>query len=259
MTADFALPQQPVSRAVSLASLTRESLRHPVLQHPWIEALQRGTLPDPDAALCDFAWLYHGYRSWFPRYLLTAMDSLDRLPHQRALMRALEEEHGCLESAERDDVIRIGVDPEEVEGVCCTELLRRFSRAAGVKSSELEPPGWASVRWRTRFLAYLEQATPAESVGALGLGTGHILAPLYRRLLAGFRSFSRLQEEDLLFFRIHGNPDGRHSRSLIHVAGDLVHRPGAARELRHGMLTALDMRCDFFDTLYLRAFRGVSP
>ena len=50
-------------------ALTDIAYQHPAIHHPYLQALASGNLPDPQAALEDFATQYQGYTSWFPNYL----------------------------------------------------------------------------------------------------------------------------------------------------------------------------------------------
>jgi pyrroloquinoline quinone (PQQ) biosynthesis protein C len=196
-----------------------------------------------------FAREYHGYVSWFPHFLERAMfrlpEAVQQLPWQRRLAREL----GYLGEVDRDDLRRLGISPRNVVDVPHATLFRRFAAAVGVRDDELTHASSAAARWRERLLAFLGEATPAEALGALALGTEcvdrHVHAPVLRGLLA----LGTLRRDALAWFELHCQAETRHLQELRHVAAMWAETPGGLDELRAGMHAALDLRCEFFDRL----------
>jgi pyrroloquinoline quinone (PQQ) biosynthesis protein C len=239
-----------------LNGLVSESLGHPAVQHPWLEGIARGSFPDPLWSLRDFAWHYSSYSAWFTRYLQTVIDRLGSGEHQRLLAQNLAEENGQLDDDERATLSSIGIDPATVANVPHRELFRRMCRALGVDQAQLAVPAGAALLWRSRLLGFLRQATAAEAVGALGLGTEGIVKHIYRPMLEGMRKYSGLQRSDYVFLELHCHVDDHHQQDLLDIANDLAATAKGRADLRRGMLTALDLRRAFWDHLYRRAVRG---
>ena len=233
-----------------IRELVHESQSHPAVNHPWLTTMARAAFSDPVGALKQFAIQYHGYTSWFPHYLRSVIRRLDREDHRLLLNRNLEEERGQLDEDDLTALRQIGIDPNDILGIPHPVLFRRFCTAMGITDRQLAQPGPQAVRWRTRFLRFLESATPAQAVGALGLGTEHIVRPVYEHILAGIRRIGILDREDYVFFELHCLVDDQHQEDLLTVAKELVLGQEGIEELRSGMETALELRCDFWDHLY---------
>ena len=236
-----------------IVELIEESRSHPALNHPWLEAMAECSFPDMAWAVRDFAWHYHGYSSWFPHYLAAVIGSMDREEHRELLQENLNEENGELGAEERATLKTVGIDPETVDGVPHPVLFRRFCRAMGIGEEALGNPHQSTVRWRSRFRRFLESSSPAAGVGALGLGTESIVKHISDQILPAIRSLPLLSREDYVFFELHCVVDDQHQADLLEVAQDLITTAEARRELRRGMLTALDLRCQLWDRLYRRA------
>ncbi len=236
-----------------LTALIDESGSHPALNHPWLTAIAAGDFPNMSWALRDYAWHYQGYSSWFPHYLRAVIDRLDREDHKELLLVNLQEENGYLGAEERATLRTVGVDPDTVDGVPHPALFRKFCEALGIGREALAHPDPATIRWRSRFRSFLEQSSPAAGVGALGLGTECVVKRIYEQILPGIRQLPFLDREDYVFFDLHCVVDDQHQEDLLSVARDLIASPEGRQELRRGMLTALDLRCELWDRLYSRA------
>ena len=256
MTAITELPRTwPTDRAKKerfLASLSREALSHPALNHPWLATIANSGFGDMHWALRDFAREYYGYSRDFPSYLRAVIDRLESPLHQELLGRNLEEEQGDLDDADREALRQIGIDPTTVDGVSHPQLFRRFCRAIGVSTPELQTSSDAALRWRERFSRFLNNATPAAAVGALGMGTEEIVKHIYQPMLAGIRGLG-LKREDYVFFELHCLVDDQHALDLRNVATDLLRDGQNCNEMRLGMKEALNLRNEFWDHLHRRA------
>lgn len=240
----------------ALAELVRESLAHPAVRHPFLTRFACGNFRDQEATLRRYAVEYAGYAAWFPRYLRTVISRLPEAEHRALLLRNLEEEQGQLDDDDCAALLAVGINPRTVMGVPHPLLFRRFCHALGITDEELATPTPAAVQWRTRFLQFLEGATPAQAVGALGLGTEHVVKPIYRQLLAGILALGTLRRDEFVFFELHCLVDDQHQQDLLAIAAQLAATPAEIAELQSGMRTALGLRCEFWDHLYRSALEG---
>lgn len=233
-----------------ISDLVRESLSHPAVHHPFLTTFAAGQFGDPVAVLRRYALEYSGYASWFPHYLRGVIRRLDRQDHRMLLLRNLEEERGQLDEDDCEALRGVGLDPDALVGIPHPVLFRRFCHALGITDHELATPTEAAVEWRTSFLDFLSTATQAQAVGALGLGTEHIVRPVYEHLLAGIRRVGVLRRDDYVFFELHCLVDDQHQQDLLTIAKELARDPRGLADLRDGMMTALELRCEFWNKLY---------
>ena len=77
-----------------------------------------------------------------------------------------------------------------------------------------------------------------------------MVKPIYQQILAGIQRLPFLTRQDYVFFELHCLVDDQHQEDLLTVAKELVLGQEGIEELRSGMETALDLRCDFWDYLY---------
>ena len=237
-------------RDSDLQALIRESLAHPAIRHPFLTRFAQCDFPNMVSVLRQYALEYSGYSAWFPRYLTTVISRLSQAEHREKLEHNLEEEQGHLGEDDCQALLAQGINPASVAGVPHPVLFRRFCDALGIHREELGTPSPAASRWRSRFLNYLQNATAAEAVGALGLGTEHIVRPVYEQLLKGIIGMGTLRRDEFVFFELHCLVDDQHQQDLLEIARDLAAAPNGSAELRRGMQTALAMRCEFWDHLY---------
>jgi hypothetical protein len=141
------------------------------VQHPYLNALAYGELPDTRWALRDFGRQYYAYSAHFPRYLTAVISKLENPAHRLALMENLTEESGQYEQEELDELAAIGIAPEWIVGLPHPELFRRFRGALGVMDDDACPEAIEVVCWREQFLAILANGSAAEALG--GPGAGH--------------------------------------------------------------------------------------
>lgn len=255
-TENHAVPAPVVTQTAPetfVTDLTEQSLRHPAVTHPWLQRLEANTLPDMRAALVDFAWHYYGYSQWFPRYLRAVIQRLEVPAHRALLAENLAEEKGHLSEEDCDTLRSIDIDPQSVAGIPHSQLFRRFCKSIGLGDAELSTLAPATIRWRTKFLDYLSKASPAAAVGALGLGTEGIVKTIYRPIVNGLRRFGQLDRRDYVFFELHCFVDDQHGKDLMGIAASLAQTAEGRRDLRAGMLTALELRREFWDNLLQRA------
>src|SRR5690606_18334914 len=125
-----------------------------------------GTLPDLAAAVRDFAVTYCGYSAWFTRYLQMVIDRLTDPRHKALLAQNMAEEKGELHEEDREALVAVGIDPEQVEGIPHSRLFRDFCHSPGITDDELQQVQPLAARWRERFLLGLQQGSAAFCCGA---------------------------------------------------------------------------------------------
>jgi len=99
----------------------------------------------------------------------------------------------------------------------------------------------------------LTQGTPAEAVGALGLGTENIISTIYQPFSKALQRLPDLNPRDTVFFALHTAVDDGHQETLQRIAAELAVDPASRSGLRRGMLKALGLRSSFWDWMYRRA------
>ena len=236
------------SHYTSLARLEDFACRHPAVRHPWLKRFAAGEFEDVRASAMRFAYHYQAYSAWFPRFLMAVIMKLDDPAHVALLEENLAEERGELGSDDESCLRRLGIDPELVASVPHPELFRRCCRSLGVDSSAAAAGASLGSVWRSRLLSFLRRASAAAAVGALGLGTEHVVRPIYTQILRGL-GWSEVPREDAIFFELHCHVDDQHHKDLLEISRSYMLRPGGASELEYGIHQALEMRCQFFDGL----------
>ena len=237
----------------NIDSLQNRARQHRAINHPYLKALAAGDLPDPRQAIVDFAVQYQGYTSWFPKYLNCVMSKLDSEQHRAYFQENLNEESGHLDAETIRDLKAMGIEEEWVQGVPHPILFRRFQFAVGI-DARLQPLFPGAIRWRKNFLAMLQQATAAEAIGAMGLGTESMVKYIYRPITEAIRKFTKVSQRDYVFFELHSEVDDEHAELMMRVADELAHGDAEKiEEIQRGMESALDLRALFWDQLYARA------
>ena len=141
------------------------------------------------------------------------------------------------------------IDPAGVDGVAHRQLYRRFCHSLGIRDEQLERPSSFAIEWRDDLLGFLDTASPAAALGALGLGTEYVVKPFYGAISSGIRSLDAAQLIDRRFFDIHCALDDQHVDDLRSVSLSFASKPRDRSELRAGMLHALGLRARFLTHL----------
>ena len=245
-------PRLADTAAAFVARLAEESLRHRAVRHPYLRAFAEGAFPDTRWALQDFARQYYGYSSQFPRYLTTVISRLDDPAHRKALLENLTEESGIYDEAELAELAKFGVERAWIEGIAHPLLFQRFSEAIGVRRGD-SPESDQVACWRELFLQLLSGGSPAEALGALGLGTENIVRTIYGPFVEAIGRLGDLDPRDTVFFPLHTAVDDHHQATLQGISADFATSDGGRAGLRRGMLKSLQLRCAFWDWLHERA------
>jgi hypothetical protein len=172
------------------------------------------------------------------------------------LIENLTEESGVYGEEEYSELSRFGIRREWIDGIPHPALFERFSRAIGVKRTE----GIESdqvVCWRELLLNVLSQGSPAEAVGALGIGTENIVRTIYMPFVKAIQQLGSLKPEDTVFFPLHTAVDEHHQAAIQAISTDFAGSEQGRAEVRRGMLKALSLRSAFWDWLYERALDPV--
>jgi pyrroloquinoline quinone (PQQ) biosynthesis protein C len=235
--------------------LLAEARGHRAVHHPYLAALREGAVPDAHRAMADFARQYHGYTAHFPRFLTALISRLDNPRHRAALTQSLTDESGHYSRAELDQLATAGIRPEWIVGVSHAELFLRFKEAMGVPGAPEQEDELEVACWREMLLGVLVHGSPAEAVGALGLGTESIVRSIYEPLTHGVNRLDGLSPRETVFFALHATVDDHHVALLRAIAASFAETETGRRDLAKGMRKALVLRASFWDWMYDRAMR----
>lgn len=241
------------SAAEFVSELAAESLRHRAVHHPYLRSLAEGLYPDTRWALADFARQYYGYSSHFPRYLTMVISRLENPAHRRGLLENLTEESGVYDEEEYGELAKFGVERAWIEGIPHSLLFQRFSQAIGVTRGAGDAEADQVASWREMFLSVLTSGTPAEALGALGLGTENIVRTIYGPFVQAIERLGELSPRDTVFFPLHTAVDDHHQATLQAISADFAVTAEGRVGLRRGMLKSLALRSSFWDWLHERA------
>lgn len=233
---------------LELEQLLHAARSHRAVHHPWLATLSADRLIDPDLALRDFAGSYATYSQHFPHYLRAVIARLDNPHHRELLSHNLREEGGQLDDEMRAELEAAGIDVASVDGVSHPALFARFHAAVDGHAASSAAHA-AGREWAEGLLRYLQGASAAAAVGALGLGTESIVRDVYQQVLAGLDKLGWPNAADRVFFDLHCLVDDQHQADLLEVAIDLGSEPGGLEQLRAGMQFALRLREQYFDRL----------
>ena len=258
LTKVSSIPDASVSTYTSgesyLEALIQEALSHPAVCHPYLTDLAEGHLPDLSWAIRDFATQYPSYCAHFPRYLTVVISKLESPGHRKTLMQNLIEESGMLDDEEIAVILEHGIDPDWVQGIPHPKLFERFQHAIGVRDTdEHADDALEVVCWRESFYHLLANGSPAEAIGAIGLGTENIVDRIYTPIIRAIERLGTLERRDYVFFELHCEVDDDHHEALLSIANDFADVPLNRIDLRKGMLKALGLRARFWDWMHDRA------
>jgi pyrroloquinoline quinone (PQQ) biosynthesis protein C len=163
----------------------------------------------------------------------------------------LTEESGVYDDDELAALAAIGIEREWIVGVPHPVLFHRFAEAVGVRVGE-DAASDQTVAWCELFLQVLGNSA-AEGLGALGLGTEHIVRTIYGPFVAAVARLGDLSPRDTVFFALHTAVDDHHQATIQALSVDHAATPEGRVALRRGMLKALQLRSGFWDWMLARA------
>jgi pyrroloquinoline quinone (PQQ) biosynthesis protein C len=239
------------SPSVFVDSLQEYALSSRAANHPLLERIATGNLPDVVANITFLLSEYYHYSHQFTRYLTAVMANLEAPKSRSALVRNAADESGYIAPDEAAELLRNGIDPEHAKAPH-PELFRRFLRAIGAKPEEIlrGKPYVATLAWVEAFRGLCMHGGEIQGVGALGIGTEGIVAVMYRRILRGIAiAWPNMSARDRVFFELHAVVDDDHAHTLREIALAFAEEPEGRRELAVGVYRALVMRAAFFDEM----------
>ena len=133
------------------------------------------------------------------------------------------------------------------------ELFQRFRDALGVTNTAFADDHIEVVCWRELFITMLTNGSPAEAVGALGLGTETIVQRIYAPFVDAINHIETLAARDSVFFPLHTTVDDHHQATLKAVAAAFADTPQGRADLAKGMHKALTLRDSVWNWFYQRA------
>lgn len=224
-----------------IEALCADVAQHPAVDHPYLERLARGDLPDMHAAIRDYCHQYYFYSAGFTRYLGAVIEGLDSTHHRDVLRQNLDEEQG-----------RGAGNPE---GIPHSELFRRFRRAAGVTADydASTPPCTTVLVWRDLFLQKCQSRQPGVGLAAIGLGTEMVVSTIYSRLYRAVTMHTDMKVDDYLFLSLHLDCDDEHASQMKQICLELAEDQACREALRFGALSSLNLRNAFWDVMLARA------
>lgn len=239
---------------------------HPALNHPYLNRLSgvgsAPPLPNPRAAIVDFAHNYAIYNASFCNLINGAIAKLHSPSHVSALRHDLSEENGHLDEDDVAALASAGVKREWVDEIPHKTLFRNFVEKVKESASEGQRAVVPNnVKPGEQFLSTISNTILGDSseafvIGALSVGTEAIVQYLFEPITLGIKtSFPELSLEDYVFFPLHTIVDENHAETLLNIAKDVISREPKTSEVEflHGAMAALDARAILWDQLLARA------
>lgn len=243
-----------------IEDLCERALEHRALNHPYLQQLIDGDVPDIKGAMRDFVFQYSPYCLDFIRYLTATISQLEDESHRKSLMRNLVEESGKVYEDNAALLPTIGIELEWVDKVPHTELFRRYLEAAGAGEQFRKNNAYAdeAVIWRELFYSVCSREGPCRALGAIGLGTENIVKYIYRPFIKAIDRHLDISLRDRVFFDAHVALDEQHGDALTEIAIDYADGAENRKQIKEGLLMSLGIRNSFFDALQSRAM-AMSP
>lgn len=229
--------------------ISTEASNSAAVNHPYLQAIREGDLPDIDLAFKDFAFQYGIYSAAFVRYVSAVIDNLSNTEHKKTLQSNLAEEQGNTHDVELSpDVLA------SIIGQPHTSLYRRFQEAVGIDADYRKTAHrcQTSLSWSRQFLQICRM-NECVGVGAIGIGTELIVSRIYDQILAGLEAHTSLTMKQRVFFDLHSKCDEEHSAQLLSIAEDLAQDHASCEQIAYGTRRAIEMRVAFWDKMLERA------
>ncbi|WP_299586600.1 iron-containing redox enzyme family protein [uncultured Microbulbifer sp.] len=238
-----------------LEQLSQEALKHRAINHPYLVQFSNASLPDFRYAVADFAQQYSLYSSRFVNLLTAVISKLTDQKHRNILLDNLSEESGYYAENELQELHSHGIDPSWVRGIPHAELFNRFREKATRDIAEIPVSDDAAI-WYDMLSAVLLYGSTEEAIGALGLGTEHVVSSIYPFIEKGLKQIPEISPEDYCFFSVHTLIDDHHAESLNQIALDFANTEMGRKRLHYGVLKSLNLRAAFWDGLLDRAHKN---
>ena len=232
--------------------LQQQVYNHRALNHPYLQRLADGNLPDVAGALRDFAVQYSQYSQNFKKYLNIVLDQLNNKEHEQLILENYQEEDGHLDEKHRRELGDLGIDAEWIESIPHTELFKQFQEAIGVTETDLANVSPAALQFYQRKQEICSQNLAA-AIGAIGLAGESAVSRIYKFILQAIKRYTPLAPREYVFFTLHTQMDDEHTKALQAIAADLAKTESNREQLTQGMTAALEARAGFWDALLERA------
>lgn len=223
------------------------ALQSDAVNHPYLQALRAGQLPNMEMALKDFAFQYGLYSTNFIHYISAVIAQLSNAKHKGILLDNIAEEQGDTHDIELPDEVMASV-----VGQPHARLFRRFQEALGVDTHDSATPECPGYSWSQQFLQLCKKSEHT-GIGAIGIGTELIVSRIYDQILEGLRTYSNLTMTQRVFFDLHSQCDEKHADEMLSIAEELADNRSACAEIGHGVDAAIAMRTKFWDEMLVRA------
>lgn len=235
-------------RASFIQRISTEALVSDAVNHPYLSAICEGDVPNIDWALKDFAFQYGLYSSQFIRYVSAVIENLSSAKHKRLLLSNLAEEQGYTHDIKLpSDVLA------SIVGQPHTNLFRRFQEALGIDADYRKTAQHCQIiPWGEQFLQ-LCKMNEYVGVGAIGIGTELIVSRIYKQILEGLKTYSRLTMTQRVFFDLHSQCDEKHAAQVLLITKELAQDHTACEQIEYGARMAINMRIAFWDKMLERA------
>lgn len=238
-----------------LEQLSQEALEHRAINHPYLTQFSNASLPNFRYAVADFAQQYGLYSSHFVNMLAAVISRLTSQKHREILLENLAEESGHYEEDELQELAAHGINIDWVRNIPHARLFDTFRNKAIQGLPEIEESDDAII-WSDMLSGVLRYSSAEEAVGALGLGTEHVVSSIYPLIEQGLKSLPEFKPKDYCFFSVHTLIDDDHAESLNQIALDFTDTQQGRRRLRQGVLKSLNLRAAFWDSMLEKAKKG---
>jgi len=237
-----------------IEQLKQKAYSHSAFNHPYLQRLALGNLPDVIGALKDFSVQYSQYSNNFKTYLNLAISQLKDQEHQQLINENYQEENGQLDKQHIDNFADLGIDLEWVENIPHPVLFYRFQNGLGVTETDLKQVCPQAVQFQERIQEICSQNV-ASAIAAIGLAGELGVKQIYSYILQAIKSYTPLSPREYVFFTLHTQVDEEHTYALQAIAADLASTIETKAQLSQAMEMALTSRNSFWDVLLERALK----
>ena len=176
---------------------------------------------------------YHLYTSSFTRFIAAVMASCESDLFRAQLSENLWDEGG-------------GCAPERRHAQIFRNFLRTSLGIEDVAQIEYAPYARHFVR---EYLAQAMRPDPIAAAAMLSLGTEGIVPRMYQIMRTGLRR-AGIPDVELEFFDLHISCDDAHAATLENLMVSYAGQPGWFESCAGAMVSALDLRTEFFDQIF---------
>jgi hypothetical protein len=240
-------PSRRFDAGFEASRLEPRALEHAAVRHAVLARIARVGANDAESVIQRVACEYLGLVEALPSLVWSLAEKLGDESQRSLWHQRLAGLQGELHDDDLAALRAHGLSPHAVQGVAREALFLRFTRAMGVADDTLVPAGGAAATWQQQMQQLIAEATPAAAVGALVLGVELIEPATHRQWLRGLLGLGTLRRDDFVFFELANALDARHHFAARQVVADHAATPAGLVDVRAGMMTALELRAEFWD------------